>query len=91
MIDEADHQFTTWAGKQIIVWESDDRLTPFKKFTHIIGDEDVLYLKKIKNAQVIKKATHLMMLEKVDEMNFIIFNHIADSRNSIVEASCIEI
>ncbi len=72
MIDDADNHFTTWAGKQIIVWKSEDSLTPFRKITHIIGDKDILYSKKIKNAHVIKEGTHLMMFDKAEEINLII-------------------
>lgn len=72
MIDDADNKFTTWAGRQIIAWESEDRLTPFQKITHVIGDKDILYSSKIKNAHIIKNGTHLMMLDKADEINRII-------------------
>lgn len=72
MIDESDNQFTTWAGRQITVWKSDDSQTPFKKITHIIGDKDLLYSSKIKNAQIIKGGTHLMMLDRAAEINAIV-------------------
>lgn len=72
MIDDADSEFTTWAGKQIIVWKSEDNLTPFQKITHIIGDRDLLFSKKIANAHIIKQGTHLMVLDKTAEINMII-------------------
>ncbi len=72
MIDDADDQFTTWAGKQIAVWRSEDQLTPFQKITHIIGDKDVLYSKKIKNVHIVKGGTHLMILDRAEEINQII-------------------
>ena len=72
MIDDADSNFTTWAGKQIMVWKSEDNLTPFKKITHIIGDKDLLFSKKIKDAHIIKQGTHLMILDKTAAINRII-------------------
>lgn len=72
MIDESDDKFTTWAGQQITVWKSDDSQTPFNKVTHIIGDKDLLYSSKIKNAHIIKGGTHLMMLDRAAEINAIV-------------------
>jgi esterase/lipase len=73
MIDDADNDFTPWAAKAIIKWQSKDAEIPFEKIVQIVGDKDlILKTIDIKNCHVIKDGTHLMILNKTHLINTIV-------------------
>ena len=73
MIEESDDNFLPWATAAILEWESNDALTPFNKIVQIVGDKDLIFkYSKIKNGIVIKGGTHVMILNRANEINAII-------------------
>ncbi|MEO5911004.1 MAG: alpha/beta hydrolase [Pelobium sp.] len=73
MIDDADNDFTPWAAKAIIQWHSKDRLIPFDKIVHIMGDKDLIFrYSRIKDCHVIKGGQHIMILNRTKEIQNII-------------------
>jgi pimeloyl-ACP methyl ester carboxylesterase len=62
--------FIRWAMKAALQW---DNTTLIENYTHIHGDNDVVFpIIHIKNVEVIKAGTHVMVLSKAREIKRII-------------------
>lgn len=73
MIDDSSPTFLTWAAKAILSWKSKDDKTPFHKITQIVGDKDLIFRhSKIQNCKIIKGGTHVVILNKAQEISTII-------------------
>ncbi len=73
MVDDADHNFLPWAVGAILEWKSNDLETPFDKIVQIIGDKDLIFkYTNLNNCIVVKGGTHIMILNKFNEINKII-------------------
>lgn len=76
-IEEADSRVVRWGIHQTIHWEQKQVLT---NVTHIHGSKDRLFpVKKIKTFLPIKGGSHLMVIQRTEEINALINKLIADS------------
>lgn len=62
-----DKKYLDWAIENVILWR---RTTPDENIIHIHGDEDAIFpIKHIKNAIVLKGATHVLVIMKYKWLN----------------------
>lgn len=62
-----DKQYLDWALEKMITW---NRTEPIKNVIHIHGDKDVVFpAKYLKDYQVIKNGTHIMILNRGREIS----------------------
>lgn len=62
--------YLTWALYQVLNWQQEE---PLKNVLHIHGDEDLIFpIKYIQNCILVKKGTHVMVLNKAKSISKII-------------------
>ena len=70
MLKKSDPVFLKWAMDAVLNW--DNKIIPERVF-HITGDKDLIFnYRLIKDAEIIKDGTHIMIFEQAKEINKIL-------------------
>lgn len=73
IIDDTDLKFAKWAIKELLSWKNE---TSLDKVVKIGGSNDKLIPQKAKNTILIDGGGHFMIVDRADEISFIIIDEI---------------